>query len=336
MSRHTTSETGGGQAPGADPAVSVIMPSYNTAQYISESLDSVFAQTFTDYEVIVVNDGSPDTEALERVLAPYFDRIVYIKQENRGVSGARNTAILRARGRYLANLDSDDLWEPDYLSDQVEALEQDPSVTVRYTNAYLFGELAHAKGTYMDVCPSEGEVDFDRLISQQCNVLHSAAVARREAVVAAGMFDEALRTSEDFDLWLRIVKRGGRVAYTRRPLARYRYRSGGFTRDPVWMCEHFVKVLDKAMLTLSPTPVELETLERTRAHYNAVTLLYQGKRDLGNGAVQAAMDKLKEANEHLRSRKLALTIVLLRLSPRLLSSLYRIRQRVMLGTQAES
>ena len=336
MRLRTRTENSGKRGRGVDPAVSVIMPSYNTAQYIRESLDSVFAQTFTDYEVIVVNDGSPDTDELERILEPYLDRIAYVKQENRGVSGARNTAIRRARGKYLANLDSDDLWEPEYLSDQVAALEHDPSVAVRYTNAYLFGELAHAKGTYMDVCPSEGEVDFERLITQRCNVLHSAAVARREAVIAAGMFDEALRTSEDFDLWLRIVKLGGRITYTRRPQARYRYRPGGFTRDPVWVCEHFVKVLDKAAGTLSLTASELDALGGQRAHYNAMSLLYEGKKDLRKGAVRAAMDKLKKANEHLRSRKVALTLILLRLSPRLLSSLYRIRQRILPGTHAES
>src|SRR5215216_6434275 len=74
-----------------DPAVSVVIPAYNAARHIGEALESVFAQTFTDYEVIVVNDGSPDTPALERALAPYMSRIIYLKQENRGVSAARNT-----------------------------------------------------------------------------------------------------------------------------------------------------------------------------------------------------------------------------------------------------
>src|SRR5215470_9782415 len=75
------------------PAVSVIVPAYNTARFITETLQSVFAQTFRDYEVIVVNDGSPDTEDLKRVIASWCDRITYIEQENRGLAGARNTGI---------------------------------------------------------------------------------------------------------------------------------------------------------------------------------------------------------------------------------------------------
>ena len=88
------------------------MPAYRVTEYIGAALDSVRAQTFTDYEIIVVNDGCPDTAALEQVLGPYLDRIVYLKQENRGLAGARNTAIHASRGRYLALLDADDLWEP--------------------------------------------------------------------------------------------------------------------------------------------------------------------------------------------------------------------------------
>ncbi len=94
--------------------VSVIIPAYNAAGLISETLQSVFAQTYRDFETIVVNDGSPDTAALEAVLRPFADRLVYLRQENRGVSAARNAGIRAAQGRYVAFLDSDDLWEPGF------------------------------------------------------------------------------------------------------------------------------------------------------------------------------------------------------------------------------
>src|SRR5258708_8350475 len=93
------------------PAVSVVIPSYKTAEYIRECLESVFRQTFTDFEVLVVNDGSPDTPDLERAIAPFRDRIIYIEQPNAGLAGARNTAIRASRGRYVALLDSDDAWD---------------------------------------------------------------------------------------------------------------------------------------------------------------------------------------------------------------------------------
>src|SRR5215467_1463918 len=105
------------------PSVSVIIPAYNTARYIGEALDSVFGQTYRDFEVIVINDGSPDTEALEAVLRPYLDRIVYLKQENRGPAAARNLGIHQARGEYIAFLDSDDCWVEEYLARQMSMFD---------------------------------------------------------------------------------------------------------------------------------------------------------------------------------------------------------------------
>jgi glycosyltransferase involved in cell wall biosynthesis len=105
-----------------DPLISVVIPAYNAAVYIGPTLETVFAQTFTNFEVIVVNDGSPDTAALESGLGPYRSRIRYIRQENRGPSGARNTAIRDARGTYIAFLDSDDVWLAQHLERQVAML----------------------------------------------------------------------------------------------------------------------------------------------------------------------------------------------------------------------
>src|SRR6185369_5886632 len=104
----------------ATPKVSVIIPAYNIASFIVETLESVFAQTFTDYEVIVVNDGSPDTENFEGALRPYLDRIVYLKEENGGASVARNAGLQAARGEFVAFLDGDDVWLPNYLEAQMD------------------------------------------------------------------------------------------------------------------------------------------------------------------------------------------------------------------------
>src|SRR5713101_6185988 len=93
---------------GRKPILSIIIPAFNTADTISGCLDSVFAQSYGDFEAIVINDGSPDTPHLEEVLQPYLSRIIYVNQENKRAAGARNTAIRRARGEFLAFLDSDD------------------------------------------------------------------------------------------------------------------------------------------------------------------------------------------------------------------------------------
>src|SRR5437588_9421301 len=108
----------------ADPLVSIVIPAYNIAPYISETLATVFAQTFTGFEVIIVNDGSPDTEEFEHAIQPHRERVCYLKQENRGASAARNTGLRAARGELIAFLDADDLWSPTYLEEQLKFIRE--------------------------------------------------------------------------------------------------------------------------------------------------------------------------------------------------------------------
>ena len=325
--RRASPETGCDPRAGAAPTASVIMPAYRVTEYIGAALDSVLAQTFTDYEIIVVNDGCPDTAALEQVLGPYLDRIVYLKQENRGAAGARNTAIRASRGRYLALLDPDDLWEPTYLAVQLAIMERDPTLDVLYPNALLFGEHANAGRTYMEVCPSDGEVTFERVATAQCQVMVSV-LARRSAVVGAGLFDESLRSSEDFDLWLRLLNHGGRIAYHRQVLARYRLRPGSLSSDPIRMYESAVRVLEKADRTLPLRPEERASLRRRRAYLTAMRSLYEGKRAFLHDDRAAALKALADANSYFRSGRIRLILVLVRFAPRLLRHLHSLRKKV--------
>ena len=131
-------ERGGAQTR-STPSVSVVIPTYNVAPYIAETLNSVFAQTFSDFEVIVVDDGSPDGEELERALGPYLERVRYMRQENRGAGAARNHGVREARGEFIAFLDSDDLWMPEYLEEQVRFLREG-NYDLAYADALLFGD----------------------------------------------------------------------------------------------------------------------------------------------------------------------------------------------------
>lgn len=314
-------------APGAAPAVSVVMPAYNVAQYIGEALESVFAQTFKDFEVIVVNDGSPDTVELERVLAPYLARVVYLKQENGGVSAARNAAIRVARGGFVAHLDPDDLWEPDYLAAQLAEFERDPSTDVLYTDALVFGDAPEAGRRFMEWCPSEGEVTVEALFDERCHVMLSAVTARRDALVRAGLFDESLRCSEDFELWLRVLKSGGRIRYHRRVLARYRRHAASHTADPARLSRAVLLMLDKAEASLDLTPSELRALREMRARVRAGAALEEGKAALARGDVGAALAGLGAANAHRGSLKLSLVMLALRVAPRLVRAAYAARGR---------
>lgn len=311
------------------PAVSVIVPCYNVACYVAEALDSVMRQTFTDYECVVVNDGSPDADELERAIEPYRDRVVYVRQENRGLSGARNTGIRVARGELLALLDADDAWEPRYLEVQVGMMGRDPSITALYPNALIFGDAPDAGLTFMDVCPSEGEPTLAALLDGRCIVFVGTTV-RREAVERAGLFDEeqGRHLSEDFDLWLRLLGQGGRIAYHREVLARYRRRADQITADAVEVYRRVLRVLDKVERTFDLSPAERAALGRQRTRCLSEMSLHEGKRAFFGGDARAAVAKLREANVHLKSRKLAAAVLLMRVSPGLLRGLVRLRDRL--------
>ena len=308
------------------PLVSVIIPAYDVAEFIGEALDSAFAQTFTDYEVIVINDGSPDTAKLEQVLAPYMSRIVYLKQENRGVSAARNTGIAAARGSLIAFLDGDDVWLPNYLEVQVKRIQADGTIDVLYPNVLMFGGASEVGDEFITICPSNGEVTFERLLLQECNV-SNCSIARKDTLVRAGMFDESLRSVEDFDLWLRVIKAGGRIAYHRDVLARYRRRSGSLTADPIWLSEHILEVLRKVKQREDLTPSERATVANQYEHFHALLRLHEGKRAFFSGDTEGAITGLTEANRFFRNRKTAFTLMMLRVAPRLLLRAYDLRDR---------
>ncbi len=203
------------------PVVSIIIPAYNVAPYIGETLDSVVAQTFADYEVIVINDGSPDIEDLECALARFTGRLNYLKQENRGASAARNTGLRAAQGELVAFLDADDLWLPNYLYEQVKFMRARDCDLV-CADAEVFNDASREEKTYMESlmadAPPTGDVTFLGLLSAEQSLITSGVVARRELIHQVGLFDEALRNSQDFDLWLRLARLGAQMAYQRRTL----------------------------------------------------------------------------------------------------------------------
>jgi glycosyltransferase involved in cell wall biosynthesis len=308
------------------PAVSVVMPAYNTGAYIHDALASVFAQTFTDYEVIVVNDGSPDTERIERALEPYRRRIRYIVKPNGGVSSARNAGIREGSASLVTFLDSDDAWEPEYLAEQVRFLRENPEVDLVYPNGIIFGGSPEAGYELMALSPSEGEVTFESLLTQKCTVL-TFVTARRDAILRAGLFDEEIRSCEDFDLWLRVIKSGGRIAYHRKRLVRYRRRAGSHSDDTIWMLSNLLKVLDKCRRMVL-TPEERDILEREAPRYLATLQYFEAKKALTAGDGRTAAERFSEANRYFKSPRTDILACLLRLFPGPVSRAYRVRAAI--------
>jgi glycosyltransferase involved in cell wall biosynthesis len=295
----------------------VIVPAYNAARFIREAIESVFAQTFRDYELIIVNDGSPDTDDLAAAIAPYRRRLVYIEQENRGPAGARNTGIRAARADYVALLDSDDCWLPTLLEEQLSLLRQEPPADLVYSDALVIGGRVSGTRTCMARCPSEGPVTLESLLSEQCSVIMPTVVARKQALIQAGLFDESFRAAEDFDLWLRLAYNGARMRYQRRVLARYRLLPNSLSSSRTGMFRGQVRALEKLEKTFDLASAPSALLRQRRERAQALVALYQGEEYLFQGQLDRASQCFEMANGFFRSTKLRATLLGLRFAPRL-------------------
>jgi glycosyltransferase involved in cell wall biosynthesis len=313
---------------GATPTVSVIIPANNVANFIVETLDSVLSQTVKDYEIIVINDGSPDSDQLETALEPYRDLIIYLKQENHGAGAARNAGLRIASGRFVAFLDGDDTWYPSFLSEQLSLIQSDGGYDLVYADAMRFGDPVSAGHTAMEESPSQGDVTFESLISGRCSVITSAVVARRDSIAKVGFFDETFPNSQDFDLWLRLVKdANARMTYKRKPLVWRRIYQGSLASDPLKSFAGELRVLDKVGARNDLTNVERATLERTIILRKAAVNVIEGKRSLSTGDFAAASRSFASANQCFRSWKLQLVLLGLRSAPRLVQRVHRLRSR---------
>jgi glycosyltransferase involved in cell wall biosynthesis len=315
----------GVQCRGAAPLISVIIPAYNVAPYVGETLAAVFAQTFTDFEVIVINDGSPDTEEFELAIQPYRERICYLKQENRGASGARNSGLRAARGELIAFLDADDLWSPNYLDEQINFM-RDFECDLACADAMIFGVSADAGRTYMDSlmpdAPAEDRVTFLELVTADRSLITSGIVARRNLILEVGLFDEALRNAQDFDLWLRLAKHGARLAYQRRVLLHYRSRPNSLTGDAINSHQRELRVFDKIERSYEFTPLERAQVTAAIRNRRALLEYELGKLHLLPGDFAEARQSFAKANSLKPGWKSRLALLLTRLAPRLLQTLY--------------
>ena len=309
-----------------EPLISIIIPAYKVAPFIKETLNSVFAQTFTDYEVIVINDGSPDSDELEQALQSYGEQIIYLRQDNRGAGAARNAGLRAARGRFTAFLDGDDIWMPNFLSEQVRLIESDGGYDLVYADAVNFGESAWAGKKSMESNPSEGEVTFEALLAGQCCVITSAVLARRDLIMQAGLFDESLPNSQDFDLWLRLARDAkARITYQRAVLVRRRIYEGSLARDAVKSFNGELRVLAKAGQRSDLTDSERSILNLTIALRTATVEIVKGKRSLGEGDFNAAFKSFESAQTYFHSWKLSVVLFWLQLAPRLVRAVSKLR-----------
>lgn len=239
--------------------VSVIIPAYNAAPFISQAIESALAQTGVAVEVIVVDDGSVDQTPAK--LAAFGAQIRVIRQANAGIGLARNRGAAMARGTWLAFLDADDEWLPAKLSRQ---LAQIGTAELGYTDRWNFGErqglperLSQSMSLY------QGDV-FEPLLLGNCLTI-SSVIIKRHRFEALGGFDPAMRGNEDWDLYLRHCGMGGQIALCAEPLTRYRIHGGSLSRNARLMQEGRLRVLRQALQSPRGQQVPLSVARRALA-----------------------------------------------------------------------
>ena len=260
------------------PRVSVVIPAYNNAAYTTETVESVLAQTYRDFELIVVDDGS--TDHTREAMAAYADRIQYVYKENGGACRARNLGLGRARGKLVACLDCDDLWLPDHLERSVAALE------ARQDQAMVFGPSYLIDGEGRKIGVTNYKFDLDRAyvdLLHENFIVAPSVVMRRACLERVGPFDERIFIPADWDLWLRLARQYP-IGYIDAPTAQYRMVSNYTLRHVEQYVDETQYVLAKH-LDGDAIDQALHRKIKSRFNINYATL-YREKGDMGEARLR--------------------------------------------------
>ena len=307
------------------PTVSVITPAYNIGAYLPDAIESVMRQTFADFELIVVDDGS--TDSTFRIASDYArrdPRIRVLQQKNGGISSARNCALRVATGSLFAILDGDDVWLPTYLERQVAILENDPDCDIVTGNAWFLG------GT-LDGIPARpspdlrGDPTLAHVLEDETSVF-IMSVFRRRVYERIGGFDESMRTNEDYDFWIRAAIAGFRFRRNDEPLGRYRRRCDSLSAVELPMLRGIIRVLRKTRSVLKDRPAEISILNAQLRRFDTELLAAEARAAIEDNDFGAAGERLDEL--HRRRGGLALRVagLMARWTPCVLSMAYHLRR----------
>lgn len=237
------------------PTISVIIPVYNSERSIAATVESVLAQTYSDFEILVIDDESQDRSI--EICQSYQDpRMRVIRQRNRGLAGARNTGIRHAQGRFLAFLDSDDLWHPEKLAQHLQHFQRDPAVGVSFCRSCFIDEQGQELGIYQ--MPKLREITPGYLFCRNPISNGSSVVIRREVLDAICFqdnvhgevedfyFDDHFRQSEDIECWLRIaLQTSWKIEGIPEALTLYRVNLGGLSANILKQYESWERIVTK-------------------------------------------------------------------------------------------
>ncbi|MBD2730343.1 glycosyltransferase [Nostoc sp. FACHB-892] len=232
------------------PKISVIIPAYNAEKTIKETIESVQQQTFTDFELIVINDGSQD-KTLEILHTIKDERLQIFSYENGGLPEARNRGIKRASGEFVSFLDADDLWTPDKLELQLVALQQNPDAGVAYSwNLCMFEKEGTLSFVNAASPPFEGNV-YPNLLLENFVGNGSNILLRRQVIESVGNFDRTLKSFEDWEFYLRVASVWNFVLIPQRQII-YRKVSSSMTSKVKVMEEQGLRLIEKVYRSVPP------------------------------------------------------------------------------------
>ena len=241
---------------GMKPRISVVLTTHNGASrgYLVEAIESVINQSYENYELLIVDDGSSDHTRKQCSLFLENPKVRYLHQENKGLAGARNTGIQASGGEFICFLDDDDVWKPDKLQRQIDFIEARLSKSDNWGLVFTWLELIDAQGTVISFRGkrAEGRI-YKKLVLENIIYAPSSVLVKREVFEDIGLFDESLLSCEDWDMWLRISKKY-LVFPVKQYLVQYREHQNTMSADFDRMLSSAMIVLDKI---LQETPGEI-------------------------------------------------------------------------------
>jgi glycosyltransferase involved in cell wall biosynthesis len=306
-------------------AVSVIMPAYNVAPYLGAAIRSVLDQTFTDLELLVIDDGSTDaTLDIAKACAERDARVRVLQKPNGGISSARNLGLRAASGPVIALLDSDDSWEPGYLAAQMRTLEQRPEIDVVTGNAWFLGGRLSGRPA-RPVPDTRPAPDLASILADETAVF-IMSIFRYRVYQTIGGFDEALRTNEDYDFWLRAAAAGFLFYRNDVPLGQYRRRDDSLSAGELRMIRGILCVYQKLRPQLLDRPAEVAILDAQVARFESERLAAEARHAIETGDFAAAVDHLAALHDRRGGAALNVARLLARWAPGLLLMAYGMRR----------
>lgn len=226
------------------PRISIMIPTYNCGRFLGRAIDTALAQSYTDFEILVIDDGSTDNT--RDVVARYGNKVRYFHQPNRGLSSARNLALSRATGEFVAYLDADDMWYPQKLEAQIAFLDAHKECGLVHSEVSVIDEddkILHLRfNQETGRSFPHGYCLIDLL--RRCHIQILTVLERRECLDRAGIFDERLAIAQDYHHWIKVALQGFAIGYLPEPLGKYRWRRGSLMSSQRRLLGDFTKIYE--------------------------------------------------------------------------------------------